>query len=408
MKGLLGLELLFLLGMWISKTAWPLWVQNGGDLGLYGLSYGAMAATGVFAVSLGSFLDRMSPRRAVLLGSIAYAVGISLRWFHRDPLLSVLSGVIGGLGASFLVLTFRTIARHLQGDQPQPAFLAARRIIAAAAMGLGGLAVSGLIAWAPGNRGYAWPIFGAGIPVVLAGVLAGRVRVPEWRSLSPAGGASSRSWNPFASPALREPRLFRLILLNGLCGLCFSLVLPYLPLWYRELGMSAPMVASLSTLATLVSVGAQPLAARLLRDHPPHRIYAAGEILHWGCVALLLAAGSVHWIIPLAMSRSLFRGFSGLAEEVMEMKLIPVRHAALGYGALQSAFLIGDSLGGAMGGLLAKALSLPAVLAIAVIFSSFHGIAFYRLARPPIRVKQMRFIRGTGSRARWVLRPCGP
>ncbi len=77
---LLSAEFLFFLGMWLSKTAWPLWFHESGDMRIYGISYSVMALTGALTVGVGNLVHRYGAPLSFRVGVGLYAVGIGLRW----------------------------------------------------------------------------------------------------------------------------------------------------------------------------------------------------------------------------------------------------------------------------------------------------------------------------------------
>jgi hypothetical protein len=141
--------------MWLSKTAWPLWFHESGDMRIYGISYSVMALTGALSVGVGNLVHRYGVPLSIRAGVGLYAVGISLRWFNQSLLAGVLSGVFGGLGASTVILALRTNARWLQDSGTSPKFLAARNMASQAATGLAGVLVGLFLAYSSrfGTRG---------------------------------------------------------------------------------------------------------------------------------------------------------------------------------------------------------------------------------------------------------------
>lgn len=380
-QSLLLIEFLFLSGMWLSKNAWPLWFTESGDMRVYGISYSVMALAGVLSISIGNFVHRLGPSRALRFGALLYAIGVGLRWFNQSLLAGIASGALGGIGASAVILCFRVSALQLQSDGVSLELIAWRKSISDIAAGAAGLLIAGLLGW----LGYGAAVFSALLPLMVVFLVGPRLialaapAVPKIESAPPAEKHSVRE-------LLKSQRLLALVLLSALGGLYTSLSAPYLPLIYRELKMSAESIALLGTIATLAGLGSQPLAVWITKRVPALNAFISGEVIYLGSLVALLGLSSPFWVPLLVGIRTLGRSVSLFNEEVLEVGAVSKDLAATFYGAAQTAFLIGDSVGGALGGFIVSALSVRAVLIVSIALVMIHvfGMALTFAAQRPV------------------------
>lgn len=382
------LEFFFLLGMWMSKTVWPLWVSEGGNIKFYGISYCVMAITGAFSINIGQKMSQYSSRTSLIFGLILYAFGISLRWFHHSLIAYIFSGLLGGIGASICILTFRVLARAIQGENGNPAFISARKIMSTTGSALAALIVSQILLFFNSNiLSYQISVLGACIPVGISILLL--FYSQKYLFLNHRTNTNVKiklfSFSGLISDLKILPKeLQNLILLNGFSGFCFSLILPYLPIYYKNLGFSSSNIAKLTTLITILNVIVQPFSSTLLQKYNKSTIYIIGESIHWGSILFLTLINQSIFIVPISIIRVLSRNISALAEEIIEVERIPENKSSISYGAIQSLFLMGDSLGGLVGGTLSSSVSIQFTLIFATILSLLHSILFYKLSQKKV------------------------
>ncbi len=147
--------LLFFIGMWLSKTVHPLYFERHGHLVAFGLSYTAMAVAGTMSVFVGRLADRWGPRLVMVLGSVLYSAGMTLRVFHDSPTIAVVSGVVGGLGASSVFVALRMWTLLNADESQRPGVISRREFMNQAGMALGTGSAGALVTViGSGDRGY--------------------------------------------------------------------------------------------------------------------------------------------------------------------------------------------------------------------------------------------------------------
>jgi len=376
----LAIEFSFFLAMWLSKTAWPLWFCESGDLRVYGFSYSVMACTGIFSIVFSSAIKKLGLRRALMLGLSLYGCGIALRWYNRSMGAGIVSGLSGGVGASIVLLTLRIRAWEFQETAVSPKFISARKAVKDVASGLAGILIAALIAFS----GYRLAMFSALIPLLVAFYLGSRMKEPE-KKAAPATATAPSGLNRLCA----IPKLRALLLLSLVGGLYSSLSVPYLPMLYRDIGMSAKTIPLLASLATVVSLLSQPLAIYLCNRARPISAFFMGEIVYLVALALLVFAKAPFMIPFLVALRVSGRSVSGLAEEMIELSAVSKAETVAFYGAVQTAFLIGDSAGGFAGGLVIGTWGIRSVFVISMGFVVLHVLGMlltFRVKSVPSRV----------------------
>ncbi|CMU78066.1 transporter%2C major facilitator family [Streptococcus pneumoniae] len=103
-------NILFYLSMSLSRSVHSIWFDLNGSLLNYSISYSAMAFSGMFAGILGRRINYFNLRNLIRIGVILYSIGLLLRLFPNDWLISLISGLISGIGAATIILLLRTWA----------------------------------------------------------------------------------------------------------------------------------------------------------------------------------------------------------------------------------------------------------------------------------------------------------
>jgi MFS family permease len=376
---LLSAEFLFFLGMWLSKTAWPLWFHESGDMRIYGISYSVMALTGALSVGVGNLVHRYGVPLSIRAGVGLYALGIGLRWFNQSLLAGVLSGVFGGLGASTVILALRTNARWLQDSGTSPKFLAARNMASQAATGLAGVLV-GLFLGFSSRFGTQIAVLSGVIPLLVMFALSGWIFKEDAAQSVEVKKASTSLMESYRLLHL-NPRTRMLLILSTLCGLYTALSAPFFPLLYLDSGLTPSNVAFLGTLAAITGFASQPFSAWVSRRLRPLVGFVLGEGIYAASILFLLFSQQFFWIALLILFRSMGRALSLLSEQIIEIGAVKKEQAATFYGAVQTTFLLGDSLGGAAGGFLVSSLGVRWTIASTVGLVALHVVSMVWIYR---------------------------
>ncbi|MFF7767882.1 MFS transporter [Streptomyces massasporeus] len=371
-RRLAAFTFLFFTGMWLSKTVQPLYFERHGHLVAFGLSYTAMAVAGTASVFTGRLADRWGSRPVFLAGALLYAVGMALRVVHALPVVAVVSGFVAGLGASGIFIAIRTwIVHHVQEDR-RAGVVARREFMTHAGMALGTGAAGGLAALAGGgDRGYV-------VVLLLAAgcVLAAALAVPPEPAAGRRASASDGEAGPGLVRTLRANRALAcgVVGIGLLMGFYVSLLTPYLPLLLKERGVPLELVGVVLAAAGLSRLTAAALAGPVLRRRPPLRVFLLSES---ACaVATLVLALAVHpWTAAVVLVlRAVFLLGATVSQELFQLSAFPGAVAGALFGLVQSAFLAGDALGGAVGGWLYQGLGSDRTVLLATALTAANAV----------------------------------
>lgn len=351
-------SVLFAAGMWMSKIAQPLHYENAGALVAFGVGYAVMALVGGLSFAWGLLVDRIGGLNAVRLGALLYALGIAGRVF-TDLAPTIASSAVAGAGASLALVGLRPWIRTAVSDDLIPRVVATRTLGSQIGVFIGTLGAAALF--------FAWGDDGSGtvVALVLAAVLA--LGAFAWACVIPSGTrAVSRQNNSLAeSPPARIASIaVKLAVVGALSGFYVSVITPYLPLYLTNAGLSDAASAVVVALMSVVQMCVTAMLTRRPTSPRPIRIFLAMEAASGAAtfgVALALGLAPVA-VVLLFLARAAFVAVAVTAEETIQYAVIPGSAAGFVFGISQSAFLIGDALGGALGGPIWAAMG-PAALA---------------------------------------------
>ncbi|MEU6113102.1 MFS transporter [Streptomyces sp. NPDC047117] len=387
-RRLAAFTFLFFTGMWLSKTVHPLYFERHDHLVQFGLSYTAMAIAGTTSVAIGRLADRSGPRLLMAAGGVLYATGMALRVVHASPLVAVLSGVVAGFGACSVFIALRVWILYNTDEDQRTGIVSRREFMNQAGMAIGTGSAGALAAFiGTGDRGY------VAVLLLAAGcVLATLLFIPPTKpSPHTASDGPDSPDSPEGKKASR-PRLSDLFThhrgmaigvtgLGLLMGFYVSLLTPYLPLLLADRGVPLAWVGTVLAIASLVRLLAASLAGRYLRRRNPLALFLGAE----ACCALTtlcLALVTSPWIAALALAlRGAFLLGATVSQELLQLNAFPTALAGVFFGLVQSAFLAGDSLGGALGGWLYHSLGSSHTVLIATALTVANAVlvpAFYR------------------------------
>ncbi len=172
--------------------------------------------------------------------------------------------------------------------------------------------------------------------------------------------------------------------LGLLMGFYVSLLSPYLPLLLVDRGVPLAWVGVVLAVASVVRLAAASVSGRYLRERSPLAVFLISE----ACCALttlVLAVAAGPWIAAVALAlRGAFLLGATVSQELLQMGAFPTALAGVFFGLTQSAFLAGDSLGGALGGLLYHRLGSSTTVLIATALTAANAVLvplFYRRMR---------------------------
>ncbi|MFK3671917.1 MFS transporter [Leifsonia aquatica] len=345
LRGQLGIfSVLFASGMWMSKVAQPLHYENAGALVAFGVGYAAMAITGGFSFVWGAIADRLGGLNAVRIGALVYAVGIAGR-FLTDVAPTVAFSVIAGAGASLALVGIRPWVRSRATDEEIPSIVGGRNLGNQVGMFVGTVGAAALFAFVPGTDAGTLAALGVAPLLVVLGfvwlLMFGRTGAPV--DLAAAAETSGRS--SFRGLATK------LAAIGVLSGFYVSLVTPYLPLFLTRGGLPDAAAAVVIAAMSFAQIAVTAVIARRGTRARPFRLFLIAESVT-GLLTLTVAlAVSVSPVLVavLFIARAGFVAIAVTSEETIQYAVIPGNAAGFVFGISQTAFLIGDALGGALG-----------------------------------------------------------
>lgn len=338
---------MFFTGMWLSKTVHPLYFDAHDDLVHFGLSYTAMAVAGTTSVFIGRLSDRWGPRAVLVGGTVLYSAGMTLRVVHDSAVVAVASGLVAGAGASSVFIGLRTWTLHHTTEEQRVSIVSRREFMTQAGTALGMGSAGALAAFiGAGDRGYVCVLL-----VAAACVLAGLFLIPPTRTGTVSAGPAKAGEAGFAT-VFRKHRglVFGVVGLGFLMGSYVSILSPYLPLLLAERGVPVALVGVVLAVASVVRLTAAAVAGKYLRERSPLAVFLVSESC---CAAatLVLALSVSPWLAACALAvRGAFLLGAAVSQELLQLNAFPGALAGVLFGLVQSAFLAGDSLGGAVGG----------------------------------------------------------
>ncbi|WP_344647061.1 MFS transporter [Cryptosporangium japonicum] len=362
----------------MSKIAQPLHFARADALVAFGVGYAVMAVVGGFAFAWGAVADRIGGLNAVRLGAGAYAVGIAGRIF-TDVGPSVAFSALAGAGASMALVGIRPWIRSRLSDSEIPRVVGARNLGNQIGVFAGTLGAAGIFAFAPhGDSGTRGALLIAPL-LVVAGVVWLTSAAPT-RALPPAVVEAD------APPSRQQYQVLsaKLAVIGVLSGFYVSLVTPYLPVILVRSGLPEAGVAVLVAAMSAAQIGVTAvLTHRGTRERPFGLFLVAEATTGVLTLAVGLAIGfSVVVVAVLLVLRAGFVAVAITAEETVQYAVIPANAVGLVFGISQTAFLIGDALGGAAGGTLWAVIGPTGLVTIAGLATLLNAVLLPTLLRP--------------------------
>lgn len=341
-------SLLFAAGMWMSKVAQPLYFEGQGAMIAFGVGYAVMAVVGGLSFAWGYLADRMGGLNAVRFGGLMYAVGISGRIF-TDLTPSIVFSAVAGAGASLALVGIRPWVRSRATDDEIPKIVASRSLGNQSGVFVGTLGAALIFAIV----GQAEP--GQKTALLIAPLLV--VCAVVWISFA---GRSTRYIAPATDGDVGHDKsstralVLKLAVLGVLSGFYVSLVAPYVPVILSDAGLTDAGVATAIAVMSLAQIASTAVLTRVGTSPRPFRLFITCETAT--ALLTLVAAVVLHLpilvVVAVFVARSAFLALAATAEETIQFAVIPAAAVGFVFGISQTAFLIGDAAGGALGAVL--------------------------------------------------------
>lgn len=376
---------LFAAGMWMSKIAQPLHFEQEGALVAFGAGYAAMAVAGGFSFALGALADRIGGLVAVRLGALAYAAGIAGRVF-TDLVPAIGFSVLAGVGASLALVGIRPWIRSAASAGDIPKVVGGRNFGNQLGVFVGTLGAAGIFALSgQGDGGNRVALLVA--PVLVVGSViwlfaSGRQRGRTGQAATPTGGRTA------SADGRTAPRLVGLAVRLGVIGLLsgfyVSLITPYVPLYLTKAGASQSVAAIVVALMSVAQLATSAVLAKRSTAKKPFGLFVVTEAVA-GVLAVTLSLTlslSFTLVAAILIVRAAFISIAVIAEETIQYAVIPGSAAGFVFGVSQTAFLVGDAVGGAVGAPLWQTAG-PAVLAAVA-----GGVTFVNAVVMPLLLRR--------------------
>lgn len=371
MRAFVAFHILFYSLMWLSKTVHLLYFEEQHAVFNFGLSYSAMACAGYFSFFMGHLTDVWGFRRGLVVGGVLYGLGLVLRAFPDSSTVAVVSGCVAGLGASTCLGAMRVWMTTLSTDKSTERWVG----IKGSATALGTAVGCGLVAVAPWGFRELLLLSGAGM-LTMVGLIVRFVPpaahpAPNWPRTSP--------WEGLAELFREHHRLFVATSVLGVTtGVYVSFIGPYLPLIMKEKGLTLTAIGLSTGALALVRFFCDPWVAGLVARFKNRglAIYLIAEALIALVTAAFLLPVSPVGFVGFLLVRALFLGVSAISEEILWLRLFPKDRLGLFFGLNQSAFFVGDFVGGLVNGHLYKNFGLGTSIAVVLGIMLINSVLF--------------------------------
>ena len=335
----------FYLLMGVSKYAFVLFAQEHQSLDNYSLSYSAMAISGALSFMI---TNQIPKNKTVVYFRIfvpLYALGMFLRIFVENRGLAILSGVIGGLGASAILLLVRHWFLHI-GDQDKEnsnlirsSRFAISNIASIIAVPVSGCAIF-LMSFYQTNAYVTLLVIYACLMLLLSFTKVPNIEIPE----------KKQQWIFLPQDKVRGSLLYIITFILGICG---SMVTSILPAIIKGAGWSVMGTTYLTTLIAVLTLLLTLILSNNWVSKKLSLFFFLNQLIGI-LVALiipLIVNSKMSMLIVLFVVEMTLAGYFVISD-LMDYQVIPKAESTIYLGILQSSFLVGDSVGSPLGSFL--------------------------------------------------------
>lgn len=374
-------QVLFFSVMWMSKTLHPIYFESAGYLAHFGLSYSAMALAGYFSFLTGSISDRLGFSKTLGLGFTMYGIGLLLRGYPDSSFVSITSGIIAGLGASMALTAIRIWMLELATPGNQAKWVGIKSSTTALGTAIG-CSLAGLLpSFSYISISIRHILLASGVIIIALGCA---ISFFTKKTTTVNTKTTKSPWADLKDIFLNHRKLALFTSLIGvMTGFYVSFVSPYLPLIMKQKGLSMSSIGLSIGAFSLVRFIADPLIAKWINRKSKHTlfIFLAAEfsiLLVTGFFAITI---SKEIFVVFLIVRSLSLGFSTISEELLWIQKFPKALVGLLFGVNQSAFFLGDFLGGLLNGVIYQKFGLGfcvLITLLAIIINAYLFITLFK------------------------------
>lgn len=341
-------SILFYLSMYVSKTVHALWFAQHNSLELFGFSYTIMSITGALSFFTGKISDKLPPDRAMRIAVLLYAIGLMLRIFTNSYIIAGISGFVAGIGASLIVVSMRHWILNIGEEENRASIVALKETGVNIGTTLGA-ALAGVLVTLIGfytNQ----PIF---IILLLSAVLCSLTMffVPKLVKEHKNG---ENKLPDSIDKKYKIPKSLSggVIFFGVIAGLSVSLLIPFIPVILKSQGVSVSLIGFFIAITSLAAIIFSPIFSSEKINKNKQKIFFFGELLAGLLLLCFLTKISIFLIPFILIARTFFQTASIITQELMELEMYPKIVLGTLFGLSQSAFFVGDALGGSIGGFL--------------------------------------------------------
>ncbi|MDO5375558.1 MAG: MFS transporter [Staphylococcus rostri] len=362
----------FYISMYISKTIHALWFDANDALPYFGFSYTMMAVAGSLSIISGKLSDIISPSFALKLGVAVYAVGLFLRIFTHSMMISGVSGFVAGLGASLVIVSMRYWILSIGTEEERPAIVSIKETGTNIGITVGTSLAGGLVAIL--SLVMIEPILGVLIFSAFC-CLATTLLVPNTLRKDKLTKENRQSASKPTIIKSHKSLTIGIVIFGLLTGLSVSLFTPYVPIILKEQGINITLIGVYMAIVSMVGIVAAPLFGNSKVNQFKNVIFFTCELLTGLLILLFLKSLLATVILIILIFRAILQTGSVITQELMELEIYPKEYLGFLFGASQSAFFIGDALGGTLGGYVYD-LDMKYALIICTVLFVINAMAF--------------------------------
>lgn len=333
----------FYLAMGISRYSQILYFQAQNELLNYSLSYSAMAVFGACAFLITNHLNTWSLTKLARYFLPLYAFGMFLRIFPHSPAIAIISGGISGLGAASVLLILRNWIYKLstKNESDKHFIVSSRYTIMQTSGFLATILAGSLISlFIHKDLGYLVTLIGSSLLLLsLTFVKVDDDVVTD----------SKKKSLFIVLPSNKLHGCLFFVAVFGL-GMYSSLMEPIIPAILRGSGWSVAQTTIITTVFTLVTIGASFFFQLVKFKQSPRFVFLINQLLMaLACLFYLLAMPTkIGLLVVFAASSFTIAGFF-ITKELIEYEILPKNELVIFLGLAQSGFLVGDSCGSPIG-----------------------------------------------------------
>ncbi|WP_349283928.1 hypothetical protein [Enterococcus cecorum] len=335
----------FYLLMSVSKYAFVLFAQEHQSLDNYSLSYSAMAISGALSFMI---TNQIPKNKTVVYFRIfvpLYALGMFLRIFVENRGLAILSGVIGGLGASAILLLVRHWFLHI-GDQDKENsnLIRSSRFTISNIASIIAVPASGctifLMSFYQTNAYVTLLVIYACLMLLLSFTKVPNIEIPE----------KKQQWIFLPQDKARGVLLYIITFLLGICG---SMITSILPAIIKGTGWSVMGTTYLTTLIAVLTLLLTLILSNNWVSKKLSLFFFLNQLIGIlvAFIIPLIMNGKIGMLIVLFVVQMTLAGYFVISD-LMDYQVIPKAESTIYLGILQSSFLVGDSVGSPLGSFL--------------------------------------------------------